>query len=275
MRAEFGVKPGESMSQEDFRKRWNLVIDEFTKRLPDVQVKPGTGEVIFPWKTAVQQFDDDKGTPRLWRIDVELGTVNDEPPTIIYRAKDDPRGWKPEKPPEDGSLIVERSLAEFDRPWLLLAAPDPTAQASLTDKFLKVPDAARPAFFRTEAMWDKLLYQSSVFLSDTVKDLSGINFPISILGRLATQLRLTAGPLPKLAAGSQAGQLELARLFLLRDPDDTDGSGDSIMVQQKAFYCVQAELIEPNPAYLISVEGIIGQISNFDQSLAEFAFWTA
>jgi hypothetical protein len=275
MRAKYGVNPGDSFTQEAFDRRWNYIVDDFSRLLPTLVTSPGQGDLSFPWKTDASLFDDGKGTPRLWRMDVALGTVNDLAPPIIYRATADPRGWTPATPPTDGSPIVERSLAEFDTPFLLLTSPAPNAPASSTDQFKQVSDYARPDFFRTADMWELLLYQSSVFLTTTVTDLSGPNLPISFLSRLATAVRLSAGPLPSVALGSEAGVLELARVFLLRDPTDTDGSNDTIMVRQQVYYCLQAELDSPSPNYLVTADGPVGGVSNVDPSLIEFDFWTA
>ncbi len=210
------------------------------------------------------------------------GTVNDVPPTVIYRAQDDPRGWTPDPPPtSDASTIIERSLTEFDAPWLLFTAPKPGADPANTDQFVNVPDTVRPDFFRTEDMWKLDLYQASVYLSDLLSEMVSTDFPLQYLNRLQRQIRLLGGrALPAVVATSGA-YLELARLYLLRDPEDKDGSGDRILVRQEVFYCVRGELIAPTDPITGDGGGgaygdiAAGEIADLYAAGAQFEWWTA
>lgn len=273
MRKKWGVKEGDSFTSDQWVTKWNGMLSDYERLVPIMDLRAGRGgRIQHPWQVRASRFDDGTGSLLPWRLDVALGTINDAAPPIIYRAMNDPRGWKPKTPPADDSPIVERSMAEYDSPWILLTAPKPGTTAVASDQFVEVDDAARPSYFRTAAMWEKKLYRASIFLTDTPSQQVAIDFPPQYLGRLKKQLRLNGGRLPVTPVAVTGGLLELARVFLIRDPGEKDGSGDTILVQQKVFLCLWTELIVPiDPS-----GGADGDAAaaNFVAG-AEFDFWTA
>lgn len=187
---------------------------------------------------------------RLWRIDVGSGGVNDTPAMIEYRRTDDPRGWT--MPPEyapwqemravvgDTHPWVDRPMWEEPRPFLLLTAPS-RERPQDTGGFSRVPDLRRPLAFRTEAMWERELWEAGVFVGISSWRVDTAQDPPQAPRRLR-RWRVVAGRVPPGqtfgSPGIRTGDAcELARLYLVRDPRAREP--DRLHVQQRVFWDLQ------------------------------------
>lgn len=180
---------------------------------------------------------------RSWYVGVSLGTVSDQPVTLLYKIKDDPRGWTP---PTDGLVIpagfpfAERTLFDRDEPLptLLALAPVFGAPTTTRDHFSLVPGSARPAHFRTQEMWAFDLYQASVVLSASLNAALPIGSDLPIGGsfwQVTRRMRAHIHFVPRLDE-LVAGMIEVARLYLLRDPQAPGGARDDTLVVQQRLY---------------------------------------
>jgi hypothetical protein len=184
-----------------------------------------------------------------WRIDIAAGVINDQLPTILYLRQSDPRGWvlgpdyvETEKP-RIGDVFVERDALDDadDPPFLVVSDPPTTTVSSPTVRpdFVRVPDAQRPALeagaFCSEEDWTLDLWRASVIL--TAAPIRSSYFAAELPAPSAVKFRLyTSGAKPVATfAASSGGWLELATLYLLRDPKDPLGTAE-IRVRQREFY---------------------------------------
>lgn len=219
-----------------------------------------------------------KQSLREWVVTVSPGTVNDQMAAITYLRARDPRGWiMPEDHPQiplmrrlygDDFTIVDRLLTERPAPYLLLTTPDESGQ-DVAD-FRRVPDEARPAFFKSAAMWEKELLVAYVFVTaaplrvSRAETLNG--FPVATRAR---RFRIHAGPLPnRLQTVQVGGHREIARLFLERTPGAPEA--DRIHIPQPQATCwnlwtasVQPSLdfghaFDPTPVPVFGIGGGIG-----------------
>jgi hypothetical protein len=256
-----------------------------------------------PWRVRADRFAPPPGSPldpdRAWTATIAPGTVNDDPPSILYLAKDDPRGWTPSVnqlsaiSPQP-SAFIERDLLDGlpdDPPWLLLSAPAINASAGALQHgdFSAVADAGRLDFFRTAEMWDKQLFSARVILSAAPVKIGAFD-PRLPAPRLKRFRLYTTPVLPGRAFGAQAGGwIEIARLWLTRDDNATGADGDEMYVEQKVFWDLQTAVVQPS---LDSVglggaaiqagdavsqaftDLLVGEVGNILDEASFAAFWT-
>ena len=226
---------------------WNAMLGELAKRLPKwITVGRTTGTFIHPFYTTAVPWDDmPKGAPydqkRAWRVDVVSGCVNDAVASIPYMAQDDPRGWVmavdyPFAPVPVGAVIDRPLYDKIDNPFLVVQAPSEDG-ADLVN-FVLVPDGNRPPFFKTEEMWARSLFQTSLFVSADPKLV--ITFNPSLPRALSRRYRLFTGK-PQTALVTNVK--EIARLYLTRDATNKPDL-DELIVQQRVFWDLQAMIVQ-------------------------------
>ncbi len=247
--------PGHTRNRENRppAHKWKVSCDRYVPApAQDFGINPLTGEPYF--SASVFQHEPPP-SPRLWRVDVGTGSVNQTPATIEYRRTGDPRGWEmPEGyvPFEAVKNILgsaypfaDRLMWEEPRPFILVTAPSPDNPADLGG-FIKTSNVRRPPLFRTAEAWEKDLYQASVWVSvgfwraDPSLDLvRGKEAP-----RRLTRWRVFAGRFPNSSDSIRVGTAkELARLYLLRDPAHPEN--DEMHVQQRTYWNLIARTVEP------------------------------
>lgn len=210
-----------------------------------------------PWKVRASRFEPPAGSPlkpgKAWRVDIAAGTINDTLPTLLYLRKDDPRGWKaPDdyltlQPGEKGydSRWIERDLLDdpADPPCLVLNDPDP----KIPPDFTKVSDTLRNTIeagaFTGEDTWELELWRAHVILSAT--PFRAAIFDGSLPPPRLAKYRLYSTPArPAATVGAQAGGwVELATLYLLRDPDAPDDA--QLLVRQREFWPLWSQVVQP------------------------------
>jgi len=209
------------------------------------------------------------GDPRLWRIFVSPGTVNDHMAAITYRRAGDPRGWT--MPPDHPGIplakkiygpnwdLIDRLLTErTDPPHLLVATPHATDPKDLGD-FVRVRDDSRPAFFRTAEMWDLDLYSAALFISAMPARPSYVegvtHFPLP--QRISRYRVMVRSVMPTVPPGVQlGGQFRLATLYLTRDPKHRDPVfTDTLHVRQLCYWSLWTA--NALPADLLTLTGAI------------------
>lgn len=217
------VEPSEPIRAEDR----NDLVRALRARTPRQGALPRTiMPVKHPWRCTLQSG----ALPRQWRLTMKSGFVDDVEATVAYLAENDPRGWKmPENFPASRIHhgVCERSWREkLDAPYLSL---------DLSRDFLPVPDAARPAFFMTEAAWEKDLWMASVFLCAR---------PINLIaGRtLPPRHRTWAGKMPSAFTAYPYGIRELARVYVLAGSSPEDAEAH---LQHREFYDLHTAAVEP------------------------------
>jgi hypothetical protein len=206
-----------------------------------------------PWKVQASRCAE---IERGWRLDVAAGVVNDIIPGILYRRKDDPRGWEmPEdyvESPAKGELgwnadWVERDLLDDlnDPPWLLMVSPALGSKADPAWTF--IPRARWIPYFAAQVgMENAQIFRAFVMVSqDTRRSaiasgtwLRGMKPPAVNKFRIGTLPARPGMSLP--LAGVW---LELATLWLVR-PDPDAPEADAVYVQQAEFWpawCVQVK----------------------------------
>ncbi len=277
--AKFYVEPGTEPSAD----AWNTLLPEILRRLPELGPVPALASVFnHPYKVSVAADDRPTNTEgRSWKLRTELGCVNDTAAAFVYRAANDPRGWQPPSSVDATKTpLVDRTMLETDDPPFLVLTTPPPAATTTTDDFQPVPDSARPAYFRTEEMWKKSLFQAYVVLTSEPKTAVSPDLPAILLSRLPTRYRITAGRKPVTPTAQAGGLQEIARLYLLRDPDAQDAFSDTILVRQFLFWDVAETYVQPaNPLDGYGDAGIIGDIidgiiSEDLQDAATVQWWT-
>lgn len=290
------------------RHHWQ-VSASFEDEVGDFGINPLSGERYF----SAAIFDHSK-MPRFLKVRVSPGCVNEKIATMLYLAKDDLRGWTPPIGHQgifgspSGSSFVDRDLTEqASPPALLLTVPN--ADATELGGFVEVGDKARPAVYRTAAMWKRKLYRAHVLL--TVQPFR--SDPLSVLfrtgGAVPAKWRVHAGKLPRVIDGAGIAALafkELARIYLARVPGRPEL--DRVEVEQKCFWSLGAKSATPGLALLeaaleatvgldlavlglgltgitvglglLAIEGAVIDISldNFEAIMASaslYSFWTA
>lgn len=236
--------------------KWKVAAEKWAGPAVESQdfgVNPLTGEPYF--SEPIFQHGSEKPDPRLWRIDVGTGCVNDAAATIEYRKAADPRGWQmpvgyvpyTALAPVLGEdyPFVDRPMWDDPRPFLLVTVPSFTDDQDLGG-FSKITDARRPPQFRTEEAWERDLYQASVWVAVSFwrADPSFDLVRISEVPRRLQRWRVFAGRYPGKADTVRAGSAkELARLYLLRDPAHPER--DEIEVKQLTYWDFRARTVEP------------------------------
>lgn len=184
---------------------------------------------------------------RSWLLNVSPGTVDDRAVSILYQRQNDVRDWMP--PATDhapaGYPFADRTLFDQDepRPQLIILAPKFGEPLTADDLFAPVADTARLSFFATEERWAYDLYQASVVLSTDTRTA----FPP---GTILTAGTTSATPSRRVRAHVHAvprldllttGMIEVARLYLLRDPDTKGGAhDDQIFVRQQLYWSLHS-----------------------------------
>ena len=206
-----------------------------------------------PWKVRASRVDEiDRG----WRIDVRAGVINDIVPSILYRRKDDPRGWEPDEDyaesPAKGELgwnadWVERDVLDDldDPPWLLLLSPKASDKADPAWTFIP-RERWIPCFSQMDDMENAQIFRAYVMVSQNTRQsvtqsgtwLHGMKPPA------VNKFRIGTLPVRPGLSNTLAGVwFELATLWLMRtNPDNPDE--DALFVQQGAFWpswCVQVK----------------------------------
>ena len=236
------VRPGEFPTAEER----NILVGEVFANRPRLGPVPQPGSVArHNWKVRAARL-----APREWALTVSPGTVNDAVPTMAGKSMLDPAP-----------------------PVLLLESATPNGEGG---NFNRVGDQARPAFFRTAAMWRRDLYHAAVIVSGvrpapdptllevpilpTLPTLVGLLSEVAFRQTLASlQLaeriglqalqqpyRVTAGRAPRNLDGQE--RHHLAHLWLTRVPGRP--ASDQLFVQQAAYHSFQAFLLLEDDALL-------------------------
>lgn len=226
---------------------WNQMLRELARRLPKwINVERSTGIFIHPFYTTAVPWDDmPKSAPysqdRAWRVDVVSGCVNDVVAAIPYKSKDDPRGWTmpadyPFAPITPESVIDRPLYDKTDNPFLVMESP--SADGADLKNFVPVQDDNRPPFFKTEEMWERSLFQTSLMVS--ADPALVIRFNPSLPSALRRRYRLFTGK-PQTALVTNVK--EIARLYLTRDSTNKPEL-DEVFVLQKVFWDLQAMIVQ-------------------------------
>lgn len=213
------------------------------------------------------------GDPRLWRLFVGPGTVNDHMAAITYRRRGDPRGWI--MPPDYPGIatavkiygpdfeMVDRLLTErINPPHLLVTTPSAVDAKDLGD-FERVPDGSRPAFFRTSAMWEQDLYSAALFVSamplrpSYVEGRTHFPLPTRIARfRIALRSRMPTRP-PGVQIG---GQFPLATIYLTRDPKNRNPVfTDTLHLRQRCYWSLWTA--NALPIDLLTIAGVLVDVA--------------
>lgn len=218
------------------------------------------GSDFHHWEISSRRAADPE--QRRWRLFVSPGAVNDKVAAITYLRDGDPRGWiMPEDHPGIAMArrlygsdfkLVDRLLTEReDPPHLLLTAP--AEDGSDLGDFRRIEDAQRitPAFFRSAEMWELELYRASLFLTAQPQNFSYVEnrLRLPVPTRNARFRLAVASRLPVDTEGvATGGQLEIARLFLTRDPRARSPIvSDTLYVQPRRFWSFWTANAEPDP----------------------------
>jgi hypothetical protein len=238
-------------------QKWHNLCAEITRRLPRSFIDNRSGGDFFhPWKTTVDRweeseigvFNNERKNGTAWKVMVRTGLLNDDCATILYKKKDDPRGWvMPNDYPQPvwGSpALIDRPLYEQtsipdDPPFTYVITPEEGAR-NTTDWTNVSGSTSVPEVFRTEDMNDAKLFKTSVYLTADAGLGAYIGYNIPIPQKM-NRYRIAIGKLPSYPTYSakEGGWVELATLWLVR-PKQSDGSysvqDDLIYVQQKTFW---------------------------------------
>ena len=239
---------------------FNLAADAARRhrRLPSVLPDDRGASVLHKWRVSAERFKSATPSPRLWKIHVGTGCVNDQPAVMQYARENDPRGWKM---PADyapfqavakimgaNHPFVDRPLWDSPRPFALLTAPSADDPHDLGG-FAKVLNTRRPKALRSAADWERDLYQATVWVTvgfwkaDPSLDL--VRGTALQSRRRLQRWRVFAGKFPIPADNVRAGTAtELARIYLLRDPGRPER--DTIRIQQREFWNLRARAVEPS-----------------------------
>ena len=140
---------------------------------------------------------------------------------------------------------------------------------------------SRPTYFQQEEFEKKNLWYASVFLSanplHALPSVSGSALT-ELAAKLPERFRLRAGRAPTGTVGIAGGTIEIARLWLVRDPLANDVLGtDEVFVQQRVYTHLQAVIVAPGLS--ISDGSLLGNLAQ-DQLNAALAaasaqeFWS-
>lgn len=266
--ARLYVRPGDRLSAA---RRDDLIRHLRRQMLTGVTFTPGQSRPFeHPWRVTARRFEAPaNGRAKLdpektWRLDIHPGIINDELPTLLYRRENDPRGWTPGDDfamPVKGDkdydpTFIERDLLDDleDPPFLALKDPPRIQPATDADKlsrdFSLVPDENRPDVFMGAADWEKELWVAHVLLSATPLTV-GI-FEPAAPPRLKRYRIYSTPKLPTPAFGALAGGwLELATIYLLRDPQAMDDA--ELRIRQREWWPLWSIIVTPGADILASV----------------------
>jgi hypothetical protein len=266
-----------------------------TRQLQDN--KPRDTETVFqhPWRTTVERITlpgTTSATGGTWKVMVRAGCINDQLAAYTYRKQGDPRGWT--MPAGfvsafnygPNSQVVDRTSFDSDSlwnpPWLLTTGPDYAAQ-NLGDYQPYVGE--RPAYFTGvntlivsnlgriggaqnggtgTDITDWPLFTAGVICSATpIKATLDFTKYIPAATTQLKHFRLYTGQMPIQTDNVDAGgAIELARLYLLRNPA-APVTGDQLFVEQLHFWCMQSIAVQPS----LSIGTLEGSI---DSGLGDF-----
>ncbi len=278
------------------KRIWQAMLRELARRLPKVFDFGGAvgDDFAHPWKVSAGLWHDaPESYPAkpelLWRVDVASACINDLPVCMIYDRAHDARGWvMPDKYPAPkrgdfgyNPVLVDRPLTEkTDPPFLVVQAPGAGQPVAQWKDFVPVADSIRPDFFKTEEMWSKTLMRAFVIASTdpAVAQQYEPRLPPAL-----KRFRVFAGKRPLRVTEEGGGFVEIARLYLTRDPDN-DPANDQLYVEQLVFWDLMAMILQPSQglfevADLFQGLGVLGQIdaNELQQTLSDtaaFTYWT-
>ena len=277
---------------------WNGWLDTLERLMPtpgESKAKPAQDD--FPFQVEAENWDDPTATPpgQVWRVDVSPGCCNDQPATILYRRQADPRGWTIPSadwlppglavptPPAPVLTYVDRSPLEDDPPFLLVTTPAAGATVETATDDFQTWKGSRPTYFQQDDFTDKTLWYADVTL--TANPLQAFTESITgparaeLAAKLPERFRLVAGRAPVQPVGGVAGgNVAIARLFLVRDPQADDVlAADEIYIQQRVYTHLQAMIVAPGLS--VTDGSIIGDLvqEELNEALEAAAgqeFWT-
>lgn len=257
------IQPGDSPIPAAWKQ--NGVLDELlaARMLGYVALPEPATPIPHPWRVSVARFEppEEYAGPldpaATWALTVAAGVINDTLPSILYQRTADPRGWTllddyatPQlgEPGYDPRWIERDALDDFDAPPFLILRDPPTSGATLVQgDFTQITDAQRPGIeggaFCGEDTWELELWRAHVLLTAT--PLRATFFAAELPPPRLTRYRLAtspAKPSPNFGA-SAGGWIELATLYLLRDPAVPEDV--ALLVRQREFWLVWAVVAQP------------------------------
>jgi hypothetical protein len=251
--------PGELDYLEAFRlmkpsaRLWNAMLAELARRELRLDLGPGAGRALpHPWKTVAARQDEGD---RSWRVDVRAGWVNDLPAVVPYRREGDPRGWRmpanypAPKAGEDGhdARWVGRWMNELEEPPFLTIETPPSAGIqnstgrAIVDAWEEIATEDFPAYF-TEFYPEHVLFRATVLV--TAAKVSAREFYPEVPAPAVGPHRLACGKRPSVVPVPVGGFLEVAWLWLVREPERRDPAEDEMLVQQLMFYDLATQFVD-------------------------------
>jgi hypothetical protein len=227
-----------------------------------------------PWRVRSRRFESRDGSTldpaTTWRIDITPGTVNDTLAAIPYLRQNDPRGWNlptnyiavysslsVSVAAESSPWIDRESLDDLDDPPFLVI-PDPATGASSDKSWSRIPDSGRRSLmggaFCGAEDWELELWQAHVLLSAV--PIKTYWFTENLAPPNLRRYRLyTSAKLPPISLPAQAGGcIEIATLYMLRDPKDKDPvSTATIRIRQRVWYPLWVTVVQPGSQGLIDL----------------------
>lgn len=237
-------------------KAWNAMLTAVERTRLRLSVGSGRGAAMpHPWQVQANRWEDAPPSieaDRAWRIDIRAGWVNDVPAIIPYLRDGDPRGWvMPDGYPapkngDDGydPRWVGRWLNEPEQtPFLTIEAPasgdnDPVGRA-IVSSWERVRD--RPDYF-TEFYPEHLLFRATVLV--TAAAVSAREFIPEVPAPNLGPYRVGCGRRPATEGRPVGGFLELAWVWLIREPERQDPTEDEMLVQQLVFYDLATKFVD-------------------------------
>jgi hypothetical protein len=222
---------------------WNRLVEAVRALTPQVEVLPPAGVFPHPWRVTVAR-EGEPGAEKL-RVRVAAGCVNDQAATIVWKAKDDPRGPLPEtsraaweaakaEDPKNDFLkdYWDRPLHEAEPPTLLVDL-DPGGKDWTERKPERVPKDLRES-----ASTGAKFHAAGVVLA-------AFPFNIVLTRVLPKRFRVYAGKAnPAAIRQARVGELlELARIYQVRG---SGGELEAVAVRQLVFWNLAAAAYEPD-----------------------------
>lgn len=242
-----------------------------------------------PWQVTVARFEPTAtstlAADSTWSVKVVAGTIMDRIASIPYLRKNDPRGWVPPDGYVEPVTIDTQAGTAPNSTWLdrdalddpdappFLVLRDPAQGAKTAPDLTLIPDAQRNGLeggaFTGAADWALELWRAHVILSATPFMASSFKLtlppPSLVRYRLYT---VAALPLPTVGVAA-GGSIELATLYLLRDPKVPATA--EIRVREREFFSLWSQVVEPGS----DLAGLFGD--GVDQAFSDAAtveFWS-
>jgi hypothetical protein len=247
----------------------NGVLDYLlAQRLCGLIVDPGSSRPFaHPWRVTARRWEAPaSGRSPLdpdftWRVDVAAGTVNDQLASILYARAGDPRGWVlpsdyVEVAAPDPRWVERDPLDDLENPPCLVLRDPPILGAVTGDAgdFTRIEDAVRPSLeagaFCGEDDWALELWRAHVILS--ASPLRATIFAAELPPPRLVRYRLYTTPKrpTPIFAARAGGWLELATVYLLRDPDAPEDA--QIRIRQREWWNLWAVISQPG-AELVNI----------------------